>query len=94
MSPDEALKDPFVLEFLNLKDEYSELELEDALIKQLESFLLELMSVLVYAMAERFMKDRRAQLAAAAPTPPAPAPAAPEPEPPPTDYHRRWWYSP
>ena len=33
VSPDEAIKDPFVLEFLNLKDEYSELELEDALIK-------------------------------------------------------------
>jgi predicted nuclease of restriction endonuclease-like (RecB) superfamily len=42
VSPDEEIKDPFVLEFLNLKDEYSELDLEDALIKHLQDFLLEL----------------------------------------------------
>jgi predicted nuclease of restriction endonuclease-like (RecB) superfamily len=42
VSPEEAIKDPFVLEFLDLKDEYSESELEEALIKQLETFLLEL----------------------------------------------------
>jgi predicted nuclease of restriction endonuclease-like (RecB) superfamily len=39
---EEALRDPLVLEFLNLKDEYSETDLEDALIRHLESFLLEL----------------------------------------------------
>jgi predicted nuclease of restriction endonuclease-like (RecB) superfamily len=42
ITPEEEIKDPFVLEFLNLKDEYSESELEEALIKHLESFLLEL----------------------------------------------------
>lgn len=42
VSPEEEIKDPFVLEFLNLKDEYSENELEEALIQHLESFLLEL----------------------------------------------------
>ena len=40
--PKEEIKDPFVLEFLDLKDEYSESDLEDALIRHLESFLLEL----------------------------------------------------
>ena len=30
--PDEEIKDPFVLEFLDLKDEYSESDLEEALI--------------------------------------------------------------
>ena len=40
--PDEEIKDPFVLEFLDLKDEYSESDLEEALIRHLESFLLEL----------------------------------------------------
>jgi predicted nuclease of restriction endonuclease-like (RecB) superfamily len=39
---EEEIKDPFVLEFLGLKDEYSESELEEALILHLESFLLEL----------------------------------------------------
>lgn len=42
VTPEEEIKDPFVLEFLSLKDEYSETELEDALIRDLESFLLEL----------------------------------------------------
>ena len=36
------MKDPFVLEFLDLKDEYSESDLEDALIRHLETFLMEL----------------------------------------------------
>lgn len=40
--PEEQIKDPFVLEFLGLKDEYSETDLEDALIRHLETFLLEL----------------------------------------------------
>ncbi|MDP3029028.1 MAG: PDDEXK nuclease domain-containing protein [Deltaproteobacteria bacterium] len=40
--PEEEIKDPFVLEFLGLKDEYSETELEEALIRHLETFLLEL----------------------------------------------------
>jgi predicted nuclease of restriction endonuclease-like (RecB) superfamily len=40
--PDEYIRDPFVLEFLNLKDDYSELDLENALIRELESCLLEL----------------------------------------------------
>jgi len=42
VTPEEEIKDPFVFEFLNLKDEYSESELEEALIAKLESFLLEL----------------------------------------------------
>ncbi len=40
--PEQQFKDPFVLEFLDLKDEYSESELEEALIQHLETFLLEL----------------------------------------------------
>lgn len=42
VTPEEEIKDPFVLEFLGLKDEYSENDLEEALIRQLENFLLEL----------------------------------------------------
>jgi predicted nuclease of restriction endonuclease-like (RecB) superfamily len=42
MSAEEVVKDPFVLEFLNLKDEYSESDLEDALIQHLADFLMEL----------------------------------------------------
>ncbi len=42
VSPEEEIKDPLVLEFLGLKDEYSETDLEESLIRHLESFLLEL----------------------------------------------------
>lgn len=42
VSPEEEIKDPYVLEFLGLKDEYSETALEAALIARLETFLLEL----------------------------------------------------
>lgn len=40
--PEQALRDPFILEFLNLKDEYSESDLEEALINHLMDFMLEL----------------------------------------------------
>ena len=40
LTPEEAIKDPYVLEFLDLKDEYSESELENALIDRLADFLL------------------------------------------------------
>lgn len=42
MTPEEVIRDPFVLEFLNLKDQYSESDLEEALINHLADFLLEL----------------------------------------------------
>jgi predicted nuclease of restriction endonuclease-like (RecB) superfamily len=41
-TPEEEIKDPLVLEFLGLKDEYSESTLEEDLIRHLEHFLLEL----------------------------------------------------
>jgi len=42
VSVEEEIRDPYLLEFLNLKDEYSETELEEALIRHLEWFLLEM----------------------------------------------------
>lgn len=42
VTPEEEIKDPLVLEFLGLKDEYSETVLEESLVRHLESFLLEL----------------------------------------------------
>jgi hypothetical protein len=40
LKPEDEIKDPYILEFLGLKDEYSESQLEEALIKHLEHFLL------------------------------------------------------
>ena len=42
ISPEAEFKDPYMLEFLGLKDEYSESDLEEALVRHLEDFLLEL----------------------------------------------------
>jgi len=42
ISPDLVFRDPYVLDFLNLKDTYSERDLETAILRELESFLLEL----------------------------------------------------
>ena len=56
ISPEEELKDPFVLEFLDLKDEYSENELEEALIRHIESFLLELGSDFAFLGRQRRLR--------------------------------------
>ena len=42
LTPDELVRDPYVLEFLNLADEYGESDLEEAIVRNLETFLLEL----------------------------------------------------
>lgn len=42
LTPEEEIKNPLVLEFLGLKDEYSESDMEEAIIHHLETFLLEL----------------------------------------------------
>lgn len=42
ISPALVLKDPYVLDFLGLTDRYLEKDLEDAILRELESFLLEL----------------------------------------------------
>lgn len=42
VSVQDEVRDPYLLEFLDLKDEYNESELEEALVRHLEWFLLEL----------------------------------------------------
>ncbi len=42
LTPDLVFRDPYFLEFLNLKDTYSESDLEAAILRELESFILEL----------------------------------------------------
>ena len=54
--PEEAIKDPFVLEFLDLKDEYSESDLEAGLINRLETFLLELGSDFCFVGRQRRLR--------------------------------------
>lgn len=42
MGPALVLKDPYILDFLDLKDQYIEKDFEDASLRELEMFLLEL----------------------------------------------------
>ncbi len=56
LTAEEAIRDPLVLEFLNLKDEYSETELEEALIQHLEAFLLELGSDFTFVGRQRRLR--------------------------------------
>lgn len=42
LTPDLVFRDPYILEFLNLNDRYLEKDLEDAIMRELEQFLLEL----------------------------------------------------
>lgn len=56
ITPEAAIKDPYVLEFLDLKDEYSESDLEDALIHRLEDFLLELGSDFAFIGRQRRLR--------------------------------------
>jgi predicted nuclease of restriction endonuclease-like (RecB) superfamily len=41
MTEDMFIRDPYILDFLDLKDTYSERDLESAILKELESFILE-----------------------------------------------------
>lgn len=42
LTPNLIFRDPYILEFLNLNDRYMEKDLEDAIMRELEQFLLEL----------------------------------------------------
>jgi predicted nuclease of restriction endonuclease-like (RecB) superfamily len=55
-TPEQAIRDPFVLEFLDLKDEYSESDLEDGLIRHLTDYLLELGDDFAFLGRERRLR--------------------------------------
>lgn len=42
MTPDLVFRNPYILDFLNLKDTFSELDLEEAILREIEKFILEL----------------------------------------------------
>ena len=53
VSVEAAVRDPYLLEFLNLKDEYGEGDLEEALIRHLEWFLLEMGSGFTFVARQK-----------------------------------------
>jgi predicted nuclease of restriction endonuclease-like (RecB) superfamily len=53
VSVEEEIKNPYVLEFLNLRDDYAENDLEDALVRHLEAFLLELGNAFTFVARQK-----------------------------------------
>jgi len=53
MNPELILKDPYVLDFLELNDHYLEKDLEDAILRELEQFLLELGSGFTFVARQK-----------------------------------------
>lgn len=56
VTPEEEIRSPYILEFLGLRDEYSESELEAALIQHLEQFLVELGSGFSFVGRQRRLR--------------------------------------
>uniref|UniRef100_UPI00321FAD0D PDDEXK nuclease domain-containing protein n=1 Tax=Legionella sp. TaxID=459 RepID=UPI00321FAD0D len=60
VSTDLILKDPYILDFLGMKDRYLEKDLEDAILREIEHFLLELGSGFSFiARQKRIQIDNR-----------------------------------
>lgn len=58
VTPDLVFRDPYILDFLHLKDTYSETDLESAIIREMESFLMELGDGFAFvARQKRFTLD-------------------------------------
>ncbi len=55
MTPETVFRDPYLLEFLGLKDVYSEHDLEQAILREMESFLLELGSGFSFVARQKRM---------------------------------------
>ncbi|MCW3789246.1 PDDEXK nuclease domain-containing protein [Plebeiibacterium sediminum] len=55
LSPDLVFKDHYVLDFLNLKDTYAEKDLEAAILREIENFLIELGSGFTFVARQKRM---------------------------------------
>lgn len=53
VSVEEEIKSPFVLEFLGLRDDYAESDIEDSLVRHLENFLLELGNAFTFVARQK-----------------------------------------
>lgn len=58
LTPDLVFKDPYILDFLGLKDRYIEKDVEDAILREMESFILEMGADFAFlARQKRIMVD-------------------------------------
>ena len=76
LSPDLVFRDPYLLDFLGLKDTYGEKDLEAAILRELETFILELGAGFAFvARQKRITVDDRGLLPRPAVLPPEAPPA-------------------
>ncbi len=59
LSPDLVFRDPYLLDFCGLRDTYSESDLEAAILREIESFLLELGAGFTFIARQKAHGDRR-----------------------------------
>jgi len=55
ITPDLVFRDPYILDFLGLKDTYAEKDLENAILREMESFILELGSGFAFVARQKRM---------------------------------------
>jgi predicted nuclease of restriction endonuclease-like (RecB) superfamily len=55
ITPEMVFKDPYLLDFLGLKDTWSEKDLEDAILREMESFLIEMGSGFCFVARQKRM---------------------------------------
>ncbi len=55
ISPDLVFRDPYLLDFLGLKDQYLEKDLENAILREMEAFILELGSGFAFVARQKRM---------------------------------------
>ena len=58
MSLRQEIRDPYLPDFLDLKDEYSESDLEEAIVRHLEWFLLEMGAGLTSVARQKRIRER------------------------------------
>jgi predicted nuclease of restriction endonuclease-like (RecB) superfamily len=56
LTPEMVLKDPYILDFLGITDRYLEKDLEDAILRELEAFILELGSGFTFVARQRSIR--------------------------------------
>ncbi|CAG0959759.1 Putative nuclease YhcG [Methanosarcinales archaeon] len=62
MTPDLVFRDPYFLDFLGLSDSYSERDLESAILRELERFLLELGTDFTFVALGKFQAQDKGQM--------------------------------
>ena len=62
LTPDMVFKDPYFLDFLGLKDTYTEKDVEAAILREMEAFILELGVGFAFVERQKRMQMRKTRI--------------------------------